>query len=362
MLFNRLFSISVFIMVIFLNIINISVVYADSSANNSPALIRLSVDRQTLYNATMGRIDNYMSLPQSERILMKMQNKTAYTGRGQQVFSPTFIPDENAGVWIKSYTLFENVPIGNGPNVSNTGYGTIAGYDSDLKHFKHGWEGGVTYHVAVLGSRENFDDVSQSNISGDTGITGALFKKNFFTALTVDVGGGNTRVNERAGTESYNSYEVAVASKTGYNIEFKKGRYILQPSFLIIYSYDNLSDSRSSATGKTIHTEPINAIAIIPGVKLIGNFAGGWQPYLNLTVTWDLMDSPLTFEEGVEHQRVNFAPFCEYGGGIQRKWKDRYTAFGQVYFRGGGRNGINLYVGLRYTLGKNPQPHPTAPK
>lgn len=362
MLFNRQLYISVFIMVIFLNIINISVAHADPSTTSSPALIRLSVDRQSLYNATMGRIDNYMSLPQSERILMKLQNKTAYTGRGQQVFSPTFIPDENSGVWIKSYTLFESVAVGNGPNVSNTGYGTIAGYDTDLKHFKHGWEGGLTYNVAALGSRENFDDVSVSNITGDAGITGALFKKNFFTALTADVGGGNTRNNVREGTESYNDFEVALASKTGYNIEFKRGRYILQPSFLIVYTYDNLSDFRSAATGKNVHTEPINAIQIIPGVKLIGNFEGGWQPYLSLTVTWDLMDSPSTFEEGVIHPRVNFPPFCEYGFGIQRKWNEKYTAFGQVLMRGGGRNGVNIFIGLRYALGKNPEPHPTTTK
>lgn len=358
MLSNKPFYISAFIIVI-LNIISNSVAYAYSSP---PALITLRVDRQSLYNATMGRIDNYMSLPQRERVLMKMQNKTAYTGRGQQVFSPTFIPEENAGVWIKSYTLFENVAVGNGPNVSNTGYGTILGYDTDLKHFKNGWEGGLTYNVAVLGSRENFEDVSISNITGDAGVTGALFKKNFFTALTVDVGGGNTRNNVREGTESYNDFEVAVASKTGYNIEFKQGRYILQPSFLIVYTYDNLSDFRSAATGKPIHTEPINAIQLIPGVKLIGNFEGGWQPYLSLTVTWDLMDSPSTFEEGVIHPKVNFPPFCEYGFGVQRKWKDKYTAFGQVFMRGGGRNGVNLFVGLRYTLGKNPEPHPKTTK
>lgn len=334
-----------------LNIISINFAYADSSTT-SASTQELRLDRQSLYRTTMGRIDNYMSLPQSERVLMRFQNKTAYSGKGQQVFSPTFIPDEKAGVWIKSYTLFENVAVGNGPNVSNTGYGTVVGYDTDLKHLKNGWESGVTYHAAVLGSRENFDDISVSAIAGDAGVTGALFKKNFFTALTVDVGGGNVRNNVARGTETYNDFETGAAWKTGYNIEFKNGRYILQPAFLGTYTYDMLSDFRSAATGKTIHTDPIHAIQIIPTVKLIGNFEGGWQPYLSFSQIWDLMDSPSVFEEGVIHPRVNFPPFCEYGGGIQRKWKDRYTAFGQVLMRGGGRNGVYIYIGARVALGK----------
>ena len=94
---------------------------------------------------------------------------------------------------------------------------------------------------------------------------------------------------------------------------------------------------------------------IIPGIKLIGNFENNLQPYLSFSVVWDLMDSPAVYEDGILKQRMSLAPYCEYGFGIQKKYKDKYTTFGQVMMRGGGRNGVSLYVGLRYALGKEIQ-------
>ena len=309
------------------------------------------ITQQQSYNKTFERIDNFMSLPQSERILMRYENKTAYTGAGQQVFSPTFIPDEKAGIWAKSYSLFENIPVGNGPTISNVGYGTIMGYDTDLKHFKNNLEGGITYHVSFDGSRENYDNVKSIDTVGTAGVTGALFKNNFFTALTLSSGGAYTTATIGEGNHSFNTFIAGAAWKSGYNFEFQRGKYILQPSFLATYTFEKISDFTSSE-GKKTKINNINAMQIIPGVKLIANLKNGWQPYLGLSIIWDLMDSPAIYEDEVLKQRVNFAPFCEYGGGLQRKWKDRYTAFGQIMMRGGGRNGISIYAGGRFALGK----------
>lgn len=307
--------------------------------------------QQMLYNKTFSRIDNFMSLPENERILMRYQNKTAYTGAGMQVFSPTFIPDEKAGIWTSDYSLFENVPVGNGPDISNVGYGIILGYDTDLKHLKNNVDVGLTFHTAYQGSRENFDDVKSIDSVGNVGMTGAIFKKKFFTALTVGAGGVYTRNTVGNGEENYHSFIAGLASKTGYNFEFKKGRYILQPSFLATYTFLKVSDFESSK-GKDIKINNVHAVQIIPELKLIGNFEGGWQPYLGLSLIWTLLDSPAIFESGVLRDRISFAPYCEYGGGLQRKWKDRYTSYGQVMMRGGGRNGVSLFFGFRLGLGK----------
>lgn len=337
-------------LIIFLSHPNCAHAY-DSNLSTSILPTAVLLNQQNSYNKTFERIDNFMSLPQSERILMRYENKTAYTGAGQQVFSPTFIPDEKAGVWAKSYSLFENIPVGNGPNISNVAYGTLIGYDTNLKHFKNNLEGGLTFHVAFDGSRENYDNVKAIDSAGTTGITGALFKNNFFTALTLTAGGANTAATIGGGNHSFNTFVTGAAWKTGYNIEFQRGKYILQPSFLGTYTFEKLSDF-TSGEGKKIRTDNINAMQVIPSVKLIANLEDGWQPYLGVSVIWDLMDSPAIYEDGVLKQRVNFAPFCEYGGGLQRKWKDRYTAFGQIMLRGGGRNGVSLIAGGRVALGK----------
>lgn len=348
--FHNTIFMTILSLIIFLSTHNFAL--ADNSSSSTSLLpTGVLLTQQNSYNQTFGRIDNFMSLPQSERLLMRYENKTAYTGAGQQVFSPTFIPDEKAGVWAKSYSLFENIPVGNGPTISNVAYGTIIGYDTDLKHFKNNLEGGVTYHVAFDGSRENYDNVKSIDAVGTAGVTGALFKNNFFTALTLNAGGANTAATVGQGNHNFNTLIAGAAWKTGYNIEFQRGKYILQPSFLATYTFVKINDFTSSE-GKKIRIDKINAMQIIPSVKLIANLKNGWQPYLGVSVIWDLIDSPAIYEDEVLKQRVNFAPFCEYGGGLQRKWKDRYTAFGQIMMRGGGRNGVSLIAGGRVALGK----------
>lgn len=331
---------------------NMAIAEGDVSSSAIPTIITAGINQQNMINQTFERVDNFMSLPEDERVLMRYNNKYAYTGAGQQVFSPTFIPDEKAGIWIKSFTLFEQIPLNNGPNVSNVGYGTILGYDTDLKHFKNGWDGGLTFHGTYQGSRENFKTTSSIDNVGNVGITGALFKKNFFTAATAIVGGDYTHENVGRGDQNYRVFISGIASKTGYNFEFKRGRYIIQPGFLGIYTYALPSDFISS-DGKSVTGDPLNVIHISPGIKAIGNFKNGMQPYLSFSVVWTIMDSPAIYKNGELQQRIRIDPYCEYGFGLQRKWKDKYTCFGQVLMRGGGRNGVSMYVGLRTALGKD---------
>ena len=44
--------------------------------------------------------------------------------------------------------------------------------------------------------------------------------------------------------------------------------------------------------------------------------------------------------------------YVQYGVGVQKTWADRFTGFLQSMVRNGGRNGIILSAGLRWTLGK----------
>lgn len=349
--FNKILYIFIFCIIHLLTVNN--AVFANADPQSPPIAVGLGgiLNQQEIFNKSFERVDALMSLPQNERVLLGQHNKTAFTGAGQQVFSPTFIPDEKAGVWIKNYNLFENININGGSNVSNVAYGTIIGYDTDLKHFKNNFKGGLTFHVALTGSRENFDNVKTIDNLVDVGITGAVFKNDFFSVLTLDAAKDYTKSTVGIGDENYTAFAAGAAWKTGYNFEFKRGKYILQPSILATYNFETISDYKSSK-GTNIKINPINAIQIIPGVKFIANIEGGWQPYLGFSYIWDIMDSPVIFEEGIVQNRIGLAPYCEYGGGIQRKWRDRYTGFGQVMARGGGRNGVSLYFGLRMALGK----------
>lgn len=341
----------VFIGVILLFAMN-NRVFAEDSYSPAVSMITAVVNQQTMLSQSFASVDNFMSLPEKERVLMRYNNKYAYTGAGQQVFSPTFIPDVNKGIWIKNYTLFEQIPLNNGPNVSNVGYAVGLGVDTDLKHYKNGWDAVYTAHATLQGSRENFNTTSSVDTLGNAGFTGAFFKKKFFITATGTAGGDYTHDEVGLGEQNFRLFIVSAASKSGYNLEFKQGKYILQPNFLIDYIYALGSDFISS-DGKSVTGDPLNAMHVSPGIKLIGNFKGGWQPYLSISETWTLMDTPVIFKNGVIQPRVSIAPYVEYGFGLQRKWKDRYTSFGQVLMRGGGRNGVSFYFGFRYAFGKD---------
>ena len=50
---------------------------------------------------------------------------------------------------------------------------------------------------------------------------------------------------------------------------------------------------------------------------------------------------------------MSIKPYVEYGIGVQKTWKDSITGYLQTMIRNGGRNGIALSFGFRWTLGKN---------
>lgn len=48
---------------------------------------------------------------------------------------------------------------------------------------------------------------------------------------------------------------------------------------------------------------------------------------------------------------LSVKPYFSYGLGIQRVFGERFTAYGQIMLRNGGRNGIAANAGMRYLFG-----------
>ncbi len=144
---------------------------------------------------------------------------------------------------------------------------------------------------------------------------------------------------------------TGIASKTGYNFEFAKGKFIAQPNFLTSYSFINTFDYRNAA-GVKITSDPLNAINLVPGIKLIGNLKNSWQPYLSAQMVWSLMDDTHFEAQNVNLPELSVKPYVQYGVGIQKRWGERFTGFFQTMVRNGGRNGVALSAGLRWTIGK----------
>ena len=334
----------------------------------NPAVLAPSVASQAGANATMNQTfnyafqnsDNFMTIPYLERVAIKTANRYALSPTGDATDVGTFSPlfnaqNETSSAWVKPYASFENIPLKNGPKVSNITYGTLVGFDTPIKSIRHGWDRTWTGYIGYNGASQRFSGVDATQNGGLVGGTLTLYKGNFFNATTISSGAivGDNRT--MYGTDNYTMLMAGVGNKTGYNFEFKEGKIIIQPSMLLSYTFVNTFDY-TNAAGVRIKNDPLHAIQIAPGVKFIANTKNGWQPYIGVNMIWNLLDKSKVSANDVRLPEMSIKPYVQYGVGIQKRFKDRYMAFGQAMIQNGGRNGISLTAGFRWAIGKEGKP------
>ena len=307
------------------------------------------------FNYAFQHADNFMNIPYLERISMKESGRYAMSPTGDAtdvgVFSPLMTRVENNGYWVKPYVSFESIPLKNGPKVDNITYGSLIGYDSQLTPIAHGFDRVLTGYVGYNGASQSYSGVDSYQNGGLLGGTLTLYKGNFFNATTISAGASVGESHNMYGTDNYTMLLAGIGNKLGYNFEFKNGRYIIQPSMLVSYTFVNTFDYTNSA-GVRIDSDPLHAIQLSPGVKFIMNTKNGWQPYAAVNMVWNILDKQNVMANDVRIPEMSIKPYVQYGVGIQKKIKDRFLAFGQALISNGGRNGISLSFGLRWFLGK----------
>lgn len=334
----------------------------------NPSVLAPSVASQAGANATMNQTfnyafqnsDNFMTIPYLERVAIKTANRYALSPTGDATDVGTFsqlfnAQNETSSAWVKPYASFENIPLKNGPKVSNITYGTLVGFDTPIKSIRHGWDRTWTGYIGYNGASQRFSGVDATQNGGLVGGTLTLYKGNFFNATTISSGAivGDNRT--MYGTDNYTMLMAGVGNKTGYNFEFKEGKIIIQPSMLLSYTFVNTFDY-TNAAGVKIKNDPLHAIQIAPGVKFIANTKNGWQPYIGVNMIWNLLDKSKVSANDVRLPEMSIKPYVQYGVGIQKRFKDRYMAFGQAMIQNGGRNGISLTAGFRWAIGKEGKP------
>lgn len=296
------------------------------------------------YDIALGNLDHNLLMARMQRKAWKNGNKLA---------SNEVIPQGNAGIWYRPYSTFENIRLDNGPKVSNVMYGSLVGRDSDLIELRNGWISQYSVFVGYNGSHQSYDGVSIYQNGGSIGATVAFFKGNFFGALTAGVGASVANIRTNVGDNDLTMLVSGVASKTGYNWEFADGKFIVQPSWMMSYTFVNPMNDYTLGNGVRIKNSNLNAIQLSPSLKLIGNLENGWQPYVSFRMMWNIIDDTKVQAAYVNLPQTTVKPYCEYGVGIQKTWGERFTVFGQTMIRNGGRNGVDLSFGFRWALGKD---------
>jgi outer membrane autotransporter protein len=297
-------------------------------------------------------MDRYMKHSDSYRFAAETQNKFASLAPVTNL-DINRVPETSQAMWVLPYTTFERVNLKGGIDVDNISYGMTYGGDSEMFDMKHGFKGVVSAFVGYNGNHMTYNGISMTQNGGFLGATFNAYKKNFFTGVTVSTGASTGDAETMYGRDNITLLTAGIANKTGYNFEFMKGKVILQPSLFLGYSWVNTFDFTNSA-GVRINQDALNALQIAPGVKVIGNTKNGWQPYAGIDMVWNIfMGRNQVSANDVVLPKLSERAYVQYGVGVQKTWADRFTGFLQAMVRNGGRNGVVLSAGFRWTLGKN---------
>lgn len=329
----------------------------NSSDSYNPSVLATPVTTQaggqSVVNETVRfafqHMDMFSQMPLSARIAYINKNRYAISEGVPQYNSELEYLDK--GYWVKPFTSFEKINLNHGPDVDAITYGTLVGFDGKFRELKHGWYNVQSIYGGYTGSQMSYSGVDTSFNGGIAGLTETFYKGNFFTALTATAGGGAGTSSTMYGNEDYTMLMGGIGSKSGYNFEFKDGKYILQPIMFMNYSFVNTFDY-TNAAGVRIKSDPLHTFQLNPQMKFIANLQNGWQPYASVGVVWNVLNVSKVRANEVILPKMSVDPYVEYGVGLQRNWKDRFTGFAQAMVRNGGRNGVALTFGFRWAIGK----------
>lgn len=330
-----------------------------SSSDFNPAVLSGAVNSQvgaySAVNETFNyafRHADYSFMPLPKRIRL-MSNKYAITEAQSMRYENDY--SKTGGMWYQPYANFENVGLSNGPRVDVQSYGTLIGGDSEYQQLKKGWGTVITPYIGYNGTSQSYPGVSTVTNGGVLGITQTFYRGDFFTALTVNAGATTGETHTMYGRDNYTSLMAGVGSKTGYNFEFNNGKFIIQPSMLMAYTFVN-TFNYTNAAGVKISSDPLHSIQLHPSVKFMGNVGNGWQPYASVGMVWNILNETKFMANDVRLPEMSIKPYVEYGVGLQKCWQDKFTGFLQAMIRNGGRNGVALTFGFKWAFGNEGKP------
>lgn len=326
----------------------------------NPSVLSASVNAQAGTNATVNETFHYVfehadaftQLPSMDRFAKINENRYALSSDFNNNI-PGIAPEfNNKAGWFRPYVTFEKMNLRNSGAVNATTYGSLVGFDSDFQDLKHGWTGVTTGYIGYTGSQLRYSGADTTMNGGLIGFTQTFYKGDFWTALTLSTGASAGQTNTMYGKEDFTTLFAGVASKTGYNFEFKEGKYIIQPVWFMSYTMGKTFDY-TNAAGVRIESSPMHSIMLNPSLRFIANTKNGWQPYASVGMVWNAMNESSTSANGTKLPESSIKPYVEYGVGLQKRFKDDFIAFGQAMIRNGGRNGISLTAGFRWAIGRD---------
>ncbi len=279
--------------------------------------------------------------------LNRIQLAAASTTATLGIFSPLLTKVEKGGIWFRPYSTFENIPLNNGPTVKSISYGALVGIDSDLKNLKKKWQRVNSGYLGYTGSRQSYNSVKQTQLSGFSGFYSTFYRNNFFSAVVLTAGGNVVKSND---SQDIVAVHAGLITRTGYNLKFPH-HLVFQPNYIMSYTFDNTFDYRNNR-GELVEESPLNIIHIVPSVRFFAELKDGWQPFFIVNMAFNILCSGDVTVNYAALPMTSVKPYVEYGGGVQKLSKGKFSTFIQVLAKSGGRNGVSILAGFRWAFNK----------
>ena len=278
--------------------------------------------------------DFYMNRTQSAKLPIRSANNT---------FTPNKLSQE--AIWAQPYGGKEDLNLSHGPKVDIRSHGIIAGADSNVKELSKNWSTATTIYAGFNGTHQKYDNVKIQQSGGVIGATQSFYNHDFYTAITAAAGFNRNRAETSLGNEYFNSYMAGVASKTGYNIELKNGKYIIQPSLQLAYSQIATPGYTNRAKAK-ISSDKLQTWTLNPNIKFIAN-QPEYQPYMSVGYVHSFANKTGFKANNIRLPEMHTKPYWEYTLGFQKTWHEGVYGFIEGTIMTGGRKGADITLGIR---------------
>lgn len=250
--------------------------------------------------------------------------------------------------WLRSRASFGKASLKRGPEADNTLYSLYAGLDSRGLDLENDWKAVGTFYVGYVGSQQKYLHNKVTQNGGKAGVAGMIYKNGFFLGLTLNGGIDIAKAKTEYGNDDFDSASLGLAAKTGYN--WQPGDWLsIQPRFLASYSWVSV-DNYETASGVEVKSDVMRVATLKPGLKIIGNFDGGWQPYAHADFVWNAVNDSHFTADGADLPELSVKPFVEYGAGLQKTFGETVQLYAQGLFSGGGYRSAGGKLGVRWAF------------
>jgi len=258
------------------------------------------------------------------------------------------------GLWIRYYGSKEDIKLDNLLTLTNTTSGAYFGYDTEAMEAGGNFFGNFSFYGSYNTSEQTYEGAKITQNGGVLGVTGALYKNRFFSALTVNFGFINGQGEGEYGCENAMIFTRGIASKTGFNFDLDdENKFKFQPtlnlslSYINMASYDFISPTNANVE---VDTNLLAPVQIEPAFKIVANMTKTFQTHANASIVWNLMDDLDFKANDTKLPNMPIETYAQYGVGVSKYFSEKFTMNADVFGRSMGRTGFGGQINLRYNF------------